>query len=80
MLNSDSNFTKSTVLKKSYKKQVDFDADSRKCAQVISFVRSYLSDLEGFINQYEDGLKNQRVYKSRQNREFFDGFFTIMTS
>lgn len=58
-------------------KQVDFDADSRKCSQVISFVKSYLSDLDGFINQYEDDLKNQRVYKSRQNKEFFDGFFTI---
>ena len=70
-------FYKEHGVEEKLQKQVDFDADSRKCAQVISFVRSYLSDLEGFINQYEDGLKNQRVYKSRQNREFFDGFFTI---
>ncbi|MYJ23149.1 MAG: histidinol-phosphatase [Nitrospira sp. SB0673_bin_12] len=70
-------FYKEHGVEEKLQKQVDFDADSRKCAQVIFFVKSYLSDLEAFINQYEDGLKNQRVYKSRQNQEFFDGFFTI---
>ena len=70
-------FYKEHGVEEKLQKQVDFDADSRKCSQVISFVKTYLSDLEGFINQYEDDLKNQRVYKSRQNKEFFDGFFMI---
>jgi len=58
-------------------KQVDFDADSRKCSQVVSFVTSYLDDLESFINQYDDDLKNQRAYTSKQNKVFFDDFFSI---
>ena len=70
-------FYKEHGVEEKLQKQVDFDADSRKCTRVVSFVKSYLSDLEGFINQYEDDLKNQRVYKSRQNREFFEACFTI---
>lgn len=70
-------FYKEHGVEEKLQKQVDFDADSRKCAQVISFVRGYLSDLEGLINQYDDGLKNQRGHKSIQNKEFFDDFFTI---
>lgn len=58
-------------------KQVDFDADSRKCSKIVSFVGSYLADLEEFINQYEDDLKNQRVYTSKQNKDFFEGLFTF---
>ncbi len=58
-------------------KQVDFDADSRKCSQVVSFAKSYLSDMETFVNQYEDDLKNQRVYTSKQNMAFFDTFFSL---
>ncbi len=58
-------------------KQVDFDADSRKCSQVVLFVNSYLEELEGFIDQYEDDLKNQRVYTSKQNKDFFNSFFGL---
>jgi chromosome segregation protein len=32
--------------------------------------------LEAFINQYEDDLKNQRIYTSKRNKKFFDSFFT----
>lgn len=56
-------------------KQIDFDADSRKCTQVTTFVKTYLSELESFINQHEDDLKNQRIYTSKQNKAFFDDFF-----
>jgi len=58
-------------------KQVDFDTDSQKCSRVVSFVKSYLSDMEAFVNQYEDDLKNQRVYTSKQNKAFFDTFFAL---
>ena len=70
-------FYKNYGVEEKLQKQVNFDADSRKCLQVISFVTNYLSDMEGFINRYEDELKNQRVYKTKQNKEFFDVFFTI---
>ena len=33
--------------------------------------------MEGFINRYEDELKNQRVYNTKQNKEFFDVFFAV---
>lgn len=56
-------------------KQVDFDTDSGKCAQVTTFILSYLKELESFINQHEDDLRNQRIYTSKQNKEFFDDFF-----
>lgn len=70
-------FYKKHGVEKKLEKQVDFEADSRKCSQVGSFIRTYLSDLEEFINRYEDDLKNERVYKSRQNEAFFDMFFAI---
>jgi predicted ATPase len=34
-----------------------------------------LEDLRSFIEQHEDDLKNQRVYTSCQNTEFFSSFF-----
>ncbi len=58
-------------------RQMDFDADARKCSWVVDSVRQYLTDLESFINQHEDDLKNQRVYTSRLNQTFFDEFFSI---
>lgn len=70
-------FYKNHGVEEKLQKQTDFDADARKCSQVVSFVKTYVSDLEQFINQYEDDLRNQRVYKSRQNQPFFDAFFAI---
>lgn len=69
-------FYKDHGVEERLQKQIDFDADSRKCTQVITFVQTYLSELESFINQHEDDLKNQRIYTSKQNKEFFDNFFT----
>jgi len=70
-------FYKNHGVEEKLQKQVDFDADSRKCSKVVSFVQSYLSGIEEFINQHEDDLKNQRVYTSKQNKDFFEGFFTL---
>ncbi len=69
-------FYKKHGVEQKLQKQVDFDADSRKCSHVIAFVQNYLQELEGFINQYEDDLKNQLVYTSKQNRKFFEDFFS----
>ncbi len=60
-------------------RQVDFDADSRKCSSVVSFVKSYLAGLEDFVNQFEDDLQNQHVYTSEQNKEYFESYFAILS-
>ncbi len=70
-------FYKNYGVEEKLQKQVNFDADSRKCSQIISFVKNYLSDMEGFINRYDDELKNQLVYNTKQNKEFFDVFFKV---
>ncbi len=70
-------FYKKHGVEEKLQKQVDFDNDSRKITQVITFVQSYLEELETFIGQYEDELKNQRVYTSKQNKSFFDDFFAV---
>ena len=70
-------FYKDHGVEEKLQKQVDFETDSRKCRQVVSFVETYLSDIEDFINRYEDDLKNERVYTSRQNEAFFADFFSI---
>ncbi|AEB08601.1 TrlF family AAA-like ATPase [Desulfobacca acetoxidans] len=68
-------FYKDHGVEEKLQKQVDFDADSRKCHHVISLVKDYLAGLEEFINRYEDDLKNECIYTSRQNTVFFDAFF-----
>ncbi len=70
-------FYKEHGVEEKLQKQVDFDADSRKCLQTVSFARGYLSDLEAFVNRHEDDLKNQRAYKSRQNESFFKELLAI---
>ncbi len=71
------NFYKEHSVEEKLQKQIDFDTDSRKCSQVVSFVKTSLSELEEFINRYEDDFKNQPIYKSRQNETFFEAFFKI---
>lgn len=70
-------FYKDHGVEEKLQKQVDFDTDSRKLAQTVSFIKGYASDLEAFINRYEDDLRNQRVYKSRQNESFFKDFLEL---
>ena len=70
------NFYKKHGVEEKLQKQVDFDADSRRCGQITSFIKVYIEDLKAFINQYEDDLKNQQSYTSRQNTAFFDEFFS----
>jgi chromosome segregation protein len=70
-------FYKKHGVEEKLQKQVDYDSDSRKIIQVITLVNSYLEELETFMGQYEDELKNQRVYTSKQNKAFFDDFFAL---
>ncbi len=61
-------------------KHVDFDADSRKCVQTISTVKSFIEALDDVLTQYEDDIKNHLKYKSRQNEAFFKDFFDIYSN
>jgi len=70
-------FYKKHGIEDKLQKQVDFDTDSGTCSRVISVTKTFLADLEDFISRYEDDLKNQRFYKSRQNEAFFHNFFEI---
>jgi len=54
---------------------VNFGTDERKCKQIVASVSEYLQGLEEFISQYEDDLKNYNLYKSKQNKAFFEEFF-----
>jgi len=56
-------------------KQVDFSTDERKCKQIVTSTDEYLHGLEEYISQYEDELRNHSLYKSKQNKNFFDSFF-----
>jgi chromosome segregation protein len=70
-------FYKKYKVEEKLQKQVDFDTDSRNCSQVVSHAKQYMFALEKFINQHEDDLKNQKIYRSRQNEVFFKKFFAI---
>ena len=70
-------FYKEHGVEEKLQKQIDFDVDSRKCSQMISFTVEYLGDLENLIGQYEDDLRNHLTYKSKQNKKFFDAFLAI---
>ncbi len=70
------NFYRQHGVEEKLQKQVGFDADFAKCRNVIDFVDSYLDELRAFIDQHEDDVKNQRIYMSEQNADFFGDFFT----
>nr|VFJ56694.1 MAG: hypothetical protein BECKDK2373C_GA0170839_10554 [Candidatus Kentron sp. DK] len=70
-------FFKEHGVEEKLQRQVDFDADARKCAQVVDFAQSYLASLGEFIDRHEDDLRNLRVHTSRQNAEFFTEFFAL---
>jgi chromosome segregation protein len=59
------------------KKQIDFESDSMKCAQVISTVKAYLGDMEKFINKHSDNLSNPPVCMSEQNLKIFENYFSL---
>lgn len=57
------------------KKQIDFDVDERKLKQILVDIESYRSDLDNFISQHEDEIKNHLAYSSQINKKFFKVFF-----
>lgn len=70
-------FYKEHGVEEKLQKQVDFDADERKCRSLGAQITEYLDALTEFISQYEDELKNQLAYSSSQNQPFFSELFEI---
>lgn len=70
-------FYKDHGVEEKLQKQVDFDADDRKCGSLAGQTAEYLTALNELISQYEDELKNQLVYSSSQNQPFFSELFAI---
>ncbi len=54
-----------------FKKQTDFDSDERKIKQILKDVETFKDDLDSFINEHEDTIKNHSTYTSIQNPDFF---------
>lgn len=69
------NIYKKYGVEEKLQKQVDFDTDSLKIAQIIETTRRYVSGLEEFMGQFEDDLKNFNAYQSNYNTAFFNEFF-----
>ena len=59
MRNFRLNFYKNHGVQERLQKQVDFDATPEKSPRLLAFVQSYLDEMETFIGQHEDELRNQ---------------------
>jgi chromosome segregation protein len=66
-------------IEEKFKKQTDYNADERKIKQILSDISAYRDDLESFIGQHEDVIKNHLTYSSSQNQSFFKGLFDEYT-
>ncbi|MBN2738965.1 MAG: hypothetical protein JXR70_18435 [Spirochaetales bacterium] len=61
-------------IEEKYKKQTDFDTDERKIKQILADIDAFRTDLDSFISQHEDELRNHQIYTSQQNQSFFSAF------
>ena len=70
-------FFKRHNVEEKLQKQVDFDADSRKCAQINDLVSKYLNDFEQLVFRYQSELQSQLMYQSKQNVVFFEEYLSV---
>ena len=56
-------------------KQSDFNTDTRKIKAMVNDTNEYEQALTAVVDQFEDELKNHKIYKSKHNKEFFAEFF-----
>lgn len=66
---------KELKIEEKLQKQVDFDADTRKCTQILSTAGSFVETVEDVLTQYEDDIKNHLKYQSKHNESFFKKFY-----
>jgi len=64
-------------LEEKLQKQIDFDADARKLAEMNQSVELFRLALSAVLTEHEDTLRNHVLYKSKQNLEFFSGYFLV---
>lgn len=69
-------FTKLGVEEK-LQRQLGFEADGRKIAEIQALVERCLAALGEFLQTYEDDVNNIRRYSSAQNAEFMAEFFGL---
>lgn len=61
-------------IEEKFKKQTDFDTDERKITQILADIENYRINLDTFISQHEDEIRNHQIYTSQQNQSFFNVF------
>jgi chromosome segregation protein len=62
-------------LEEKLQKQIDCDADARKLDDIQRAVSSLDEALTTLLAEHEDEVRNHLLYKSAQNKAFFDGYF-----
>lgn len=58
-------------------RQVNFEHDLKKIAQIESDVNIYLQKFEEVIESHDETIKADRSYQSKENEQFFTEFYTI---
>lgn len=58
-----------------FKKQSKYEQDERVLSQIIKDTHNYIEDLDRFINEHEDTIKNNGKYQSKENPDFFESFY-----
>lgn len=64
-------------LEEKLQKQVDFDADARKIVEMNQTVVRLQESLSDLLMEHEDSIRNHRLYKSKQNTDFFIEYFSV---
>lgn len=58
-------------------RQMDFDNDARRLDEMLRSIRDFREDLEAFLAEHEDSLRNHLLYKTKQNEDFFESWFEV---
>lgn len=58
-------------------KQLDFNHDERMLIRASHAISKFIYSMESMINEHEDELKNQVLYKSKQNVAFFETYYKL---
>jgi hypothetical protein len=59
------------------KKQTEFDKDSAACTDLQKIAGRYLDELENFIDEFDDELKEKLEYQSHENKQLFEDILVV---
>lgn len=59
------------------RKQTEFDRDSTACTDLQKIAERYLDELENFIDEFDDDLKEQLGYVSKENKQLFEDILSV---